>query len=101
MNLTETGQTLSLIQTCGTIESQLQAKLNVSRWGRGGKVDSQIHSSKRCYYLQHLRFRVGGQEGSLNYYYYSQVLAPLRDDLCRERAMAFSQSDVDPAAQIN
>ena len=54
-----------------------------------------------CYYLQHLRFQVGGQEGSLNYYYYRQVLGPLRDDLCRDRAMAFSQSDVDPAAQIN
>lgn len=56
---------------------------------------------KGCYYLQHLRFQVGGQEGSLNYYYHSQVLGPLRDDLCRDRAMAFSQSDVDPAAQIN
>ena len=54
-----------------------------------------------CYYLHHLRFQVGGQEGSLNYYHYSQVLGPLRDDLCRDRAMAFSQSDVDPAAQIN
>ena len=47
MDLTETGQTLSLIQTCGTIESQLQAKLNVSKWGKGGKVDSQMHSSKK------------------------------------------------------
>ena len=56
---------------------------------------------KRCYYLQHLRFQVGGQVGSLNYSYYSQVLGPLWDDLCRDRAMAFSQSDVDPAAQIN
>lgn len=95
------GETLSLIKTCGPVESQLQATADLSGWGKGGQVDFQMHTlpgiiTSRIWELA----REGKKEAWTItatvrcWDYYGMIYVGTEQ-------WPFSQSDVDLAAQIN